>query len=161
MTSAELIRPTIELQLSGDPTYDQLKRSLLQSRGEPSSSNRLRSFLRYVPGFGYSATKRAEDVLREDIQFLDSLHLDASPPHEQRTVNEIRIIAVKILDHRAKQSINAFISALKSRLKMRTNAELDHRLAQNLGLKTHNAWNTLCRELVNELNKFNSSPGIS
>ena len=161
MISAELIRPTIELRLSGDLSYDQLKRSLLQSRSESSGSSRLRSFWRYVPVFGYSVTKRAEDVLREDMQFLESLNLGASTPHEQRTVNEIKIIAAKILDRRAKQTINAFVNALKSRLKMRANAELDHRLARNVELKTNDAWNTLRRELVNELNKLNSSPGIS
>ena len=161
MTSAKLTRPTVELQLSGDLSYDQLKRSLLQSRGESSNSSRLRSILRYVPGFGYSATKRAEDVLSEDIQFLESLHSDASTQHEQRTVKEIKTNAAKILDRRAKQTINDFIYALKSRLKMRINAELDHRVAQNVELKKHEAWNTLRRELVDELNRFNDSPGIS
>ena len=161
LMSAELNRPTIELQLSGDSSYDYLKRSLLQSRGESSSSSMLRSFARWVPGLGYSATRVATDVLREDIQFFESLHLAASRPNEQRIVNDIKEQAVRIFDRRAKRTINGFISALKSKLTMRSNAELDHRLAQNVELKTRDAWNTLRGELVDELSKTNSSPGIS
>ena len=162
MTSAELIRPTIKLQLSGDPSYDQLKRALLQSRGVFSSSSMLPSWVsRLVPDLGYSATKKSEDVLREDTQFLASLHSAASRPHEQATTNEIKKIAVKILDRRAKLTINAFISTLKSKLEMHTNAELNYRLAKDFELKNHKAWNTLRAELVDELNKVNSSPGIS
>ena len=162
MTSAELNRPTIKLQLSGDPFYDQLKRSLLQSRGESPSSSMLRSLVsRWVPGLGYSATKEAADVLREDIQFFESLHLAASKSDEQWIVDDIKKHAVRIFDRRAKRTINDFISVLKSKLTMRTNVELNHRLAQNVELKTSNAWNTLRGELVDELSKSNSSPEIS
>ena len=162
LMSAELNRPTIELQLSGDPSYDYLKRNLLQSRGESPSSSMLRSLVsRWVPGLGYPATREATDVLREDIRFFESLHLAASRPDEQRIVNDIKKQAVRIFDRRAKRTINGFISALNLKLTMRTNAELDHTLAQNVELKTHDAWNTLRGVLVDELSKSNSSPGIS
>jgi len=162
LTSAQLFRPTIELQLSGDPHYDRLKRSLLQSRSESLSSSRLPSWVRrYVPGLDFSAIKNRKDILREDIQFIESLHSATSKPHEQRTANDIKQTAARILDRRAKETINAFISTLKSRLKMYTNAELDHRLAQSVQLKNHDAWNTLRTELVEELKKFNTSPEIS
>lgn len=162
MTSTESIPPIIELQLSGDPSYDQLKRGLLQSRGVLSSSSRLPSWVsRLVPDLGFSPIRKSKDVLREDIQFLASLHPSASRPHEQATVNEIKKIAVRILDRRATQTISAFISTLKSKFQMHTNAELDYTLAQDFELKNHNAWNTLRGELVDELNKFNSSPGVS
>ena len=162
LTSAKLSRPTIDLQLSGDPQYDDLKRNLLQSCGESSRFSRLISRIsRYVPGFDYSATNNPEDALGEDIQFLGSLHLVASKSHEQRTVNEIKRVAAIILDHNTKQTISAFTSRLKSRLKMHTSAELDLRLAQSVDSKTCNAWNTLRGELVEELKRFNPSPGIS
>jgi hypothetical protein len=156
LTSAELFRPTIELQLSGDQHYDRMKRSLLQSRSETSSSSMLPSWVRRF--VDYSATRKPEDVLREDVQFLGSLHLAASKPHEQQTANEIKQTAARILGRRVKQTINAFISTLKSRLKRHATAELDHRLAQSIELKTNNTWNTLRGELAEELKKFNSSP---
>ena len=116
---------------------------------------------RLAPGFGYSATKNREDVLKEDIQFLGSLHLVASKPHEQRTANEIKRVAAIILDRNTKQTIRAFTPRLKLRLTMHASAELDHRLARSVDSKTRNAWETLRGELVEELKKFNSSPGIS
>jgi len=161
LTSADLYRPPIELQLSGDPDYDRMKRSLLQSRGESSSESRLGWIKRRVSGWNRPATRNPEDILREDIQFIDSLHLATSKPHEQRTANDIKQTAARILDRRAKETINAFISTLKYRLKMYANEELDHSLTQNFELKNHDRWNILRIELVEELEKLNTSPGIS
>jgi len=162
LASAELIHPVIELQLSGDPLFDQLKKSLLQSRGTSSSSGGagVWRYARYVPGFGALAAQNTEDVLQNDVQFLNSFHSAGSKPHEQWRVNEIKRAAASTLDSKAKRTIDTFISLLKSKLKVITRAELEHMIAQSVQSKKRDVWSALRAELVEELNGLNAIPGI-
>jgi hypothetical protein len=167
LTDARLNHPTIRLQLSGDPAYDQLKKRLGRGRGKsliPDSllyaGQRASQALGYVWGGGASAPQNIQPLLQEDIQFLNSLQSVANGPDNQSIVDEIKQVAAEILDRRVGRTINTCVHTLESRIKSLAEMELDQRIRESDNRKIHDAWDTLRIKLTDELEKLNSVPSI-
>jgi hypothetical protein len=162
---SQLNHPTISLQLTGDPTYDSLKKTLEKGRDNSVLSafgqklwQTASSIGKYISG---TSVPQNTEPPPQDIQFLQSIQSMATGPDDQSTIDEIKQVAAEILSRRVKDGASASVPKLKSSLKKHHDTELDEKITRSAQLKKDDAWNTLRADLVKELETVNSVPDMS